>query len=213
MKRRSALKNIGLSVGGVTMSAAVVSMIQGCTTQTENLSWDPSFFSAEEADVVTKTLEVILPATDGIPGATELNLAQFIDSYYNEVVKDKEKNAFKAGIGEYLAKVLSTTGKSNPQNISYEDIDEILAFYLKANPQKKESWDKEVSSALKENGKVPSTDAVNYSVLRSLRNRGISAFKTSEYIAENVLAYDPIPGQQIGCVDLKETTNGKAWSL
>jgi len=27
------------------------------------------------------------------------------------------------------------------------------------------------------------------------------------------LAYSPIPGQQKGCVDLEETTGGRAWSL
>jgi len=27
------------------------------------------------------------------------------------------------------------------------------------------------------------------------------------------LAYAPVPGQQKGCVDLMETTGGKAWSL
>lgn len=38
-------------------------------------------------------------------------------------------------------------------------------------------------------------------------------FKTNEFIGENVMAYAPIPGQQKGCVDLMETTGGKAWSL
>ena len=37
--------------------------------------------------------------------------------------------------------------------------------------------------------------------------------KPNEYIGENVLAYAPIPGDYKGCVDLMETTGGKAWSL
>jgi hypothetical protein len=32
-------------------------------------------------------------------------------------------------------------------------------------------------------------------------------------VGEKVLAYDPIPASQKGCVSLEETTNGKAWSL
>ena len=53
----------------------------------------------------------------------------------------------------------------------------------------------------------------SYNFLNSLRSRGVSAFKMSEYIGEKVLAYSPIPGQQIGCVDLAEATGGKAWSI
>ena len=37
--------------------------------------------------------------------------------------------------------------------------------------------------------------------------------KVIEYIGEKVLAYDPVPGQQKGCVDLIEATGGKSWSI
>jgi len=46
-----------------------------------------------------------------------------------------------------------------------------------------------------------------------LRDNTVWAYKTTEEIGENVLAYDPIPGVQLGCVSLKEATGGKAWSL
>ena len=212
MKRRNALKNIGLSLGAVTMSATVVSLLQSCQKGT-TLTWKPTFFSTDEAEIVTKTLEVILPTTTDIPGATDLNLAQFIDGYLNAVVSDVEKTAFKAGIEKYLATTLQATGKKEAKDLGQEDIDGRLAYYLKANPDQQKTWDNEVLAARKENGKAPSDDAVNFSVLKSLRRRGISAFKMTEYIGEEVLAYDPIPGQQKGCLDLQETTQGKAWSL
>jgi hypothetical protein len=41
----------------------------------------------------------------------------------------------------------------------------------------------------------------------------VSAFKTNEYIGKNILVYRPIPGEQRGCVDLIETTNGRAWTI
>ena len=46
-----------------------------------------------------------------------------------------------------------------------------------------------------------------------LRNLTINAFRTNEYIGENILAYQPVPGRNVGCVDLDEATGGKAWSL
>jgi hypothetical protein len=41
----------------------------------------------------------------------------------------------------------------------------------------------------------------------------IWAWKTSEEIGENVLWYDPIPGQFIACGSVEELGNGKAMSL
>ena len=50
-------------------------------------------------------------------------------------------------------------------------------------------------------------------IIQELRTLTVNAFKFSEYVGENVLAYSPIPGEQRGCVDLNETTGGKVWSL
>lgn len=88
-----------------------------------------------------------------------------------------------------------------------------MAYYLKADAEQQRNWNKEIAAAKKEDGKIPSDDAVNFGVLKSLRSRGIYAFKITEQIGENVLAYAPIPGEQKGCVDLQETTDGMAWSL
>lgn len=86
-------------------------------------------------------------------------------------------------------------------------------FYLKADIARQKAWEAEATDALENTGSDASEDAVNFGVLKSLRSSAISAFKITEHIGENVLAYDPIPGQQKGCVDLQETTQGKAWSL
>lgn len=212
MKRRNALKNIGLSLGAVTMSASVVSLLQSCQTKA-TLDWKPTFFSTDEAEIVTKTLEVILPTSSDIPGATDLNLAQFIDGYLNVVSSKEEKTGFKAGIEQYLSTTLEVTKKNSPADLTDADIEIRLAYYLKANAEEQKAWNKEVRAASKEGGAIPSEDAVNFSVLKSLRSKGISAFKSTEFIGEEVMAYAPVPGEQRGCVDLQEVTGGKAWSL
>ena len=114
---------------------------------------------------------------------------------------------------QYLATTLKATGKNTPSDLSMADIEGRLAYYLKADEEQQKVWNKEVSAAKKENGKMPSADAVNFSVLQSLRSRGIAAFKMNEFIGEEVMAYAPLPGEQKGCVDLQATTQGKAWSL
>ena len=51
-----------------------------------------------------------------------------------------------------------------------------------------------------------------FASLKGLRDSTVWAYKTSKEIGEKVLAYDPVPGMQKGCIPLSET-NGKAWSL
>ena len=45
------------------------------------------------------------------------------------------------------------------------------------------------------------------------RELTITGYKTTEYIGENVLVYQSIPGEYIGCGDLEELTGGMAYSL
>ena len=52
-----------------------------------------------------------------------------------------------------------------------------------------------------------------YNFLTQIRSLTLNAFRLNKYVAEKVLAYDPIPGKLKGCVDLNQTTGGKRWSL
>ena len=49
--------------------------------------------------------------------------------------------------------------------------------------------------------------------MANIMKERIWAYKKSELIGENILAYDPVPGIQKGCISLDEATDGKAWSL
>ena len=74
-----------------------------------------------------------------------------------------------------------------------------------------EELDGQLSKYLK--GETPQGESAAAEFAEQLRSFTISAFKTSEYIGENVMAYLPVPGQYKGCVSLDEATGGKAWSL
>ena len=210
MQRREALKNIGLSFGAISMSSTVVGLIQSCSS---GATWNPKFFSMDEAEIVAKTLDLILPATPDIPGAKDLNLCQFIDGYIHMISSKNEQKRFKKEIGLFLTTTLDSSGKRNASALKTKDIDKRLAFYLKADIAQQKVWEAEATDAQGNTGSDTSEDAVNFSVLKSLRSSAISAFKITEQIGENVLAYDPIPGEQKGCVDLHATTQGKAWSI
>lgn len=80
MKRREALKSLGLATGFFVATPPIISLLQSCTSEVS--TWTPEFLSVEEGVVLTNLVDIILPKTD-IPSATEVNVPQFIDKYLN----------------------------------------------------------------------------------------------------------------------------------
>ena len=109
MQRRTALKNIGLSFGALTLTPTVVSMLQSCQNTPEG--WSPVFLTKDEATVVGKIIDVMLPTTADVPGAADLNLIQFIDVYLNGVVVKKNSNSQKWPQESFQALHLQLLGK------------------------------------------------------------------------------------------------------
>ena len=191
MNRRKALKNIGAGIGVITLTPTVVSLFHSCQTE---ISYSSVFFTKNDFKIVSTLMELIIPKTD-IPGAIELKLPEFVDSYIDAVYDEKRKGFLASGLGEFLAVGIKDASKEKATHLSINDWDSQLAKYLKPG-----------NKILKEENQA----AKFISELRSLT---VNAFKTNEFIGENILAYAPIPGKQEGCVDLMETTGGKAWSL
>ena len=195
MDRRKALKNIGLSLGYIVATPTVISLLQSCKNDTKNeVLWKPEFFSSDEGTVLKNLVDLILPKTDNLPGAIELNIHKFLDLYFAKVYSDKEQKETKSGV-----KAMSKEMKKPVSSLKSEDYDMLLAKYLRATTKEKEAFSE--------------NDNIILSTLSGLRSITVWAYKTTEEIGENVLAYDPIPGEQKGCVSLEETTGGMAWSL
>lgn len=200
MDRRKALKNIGIGFGAITVTPTVVSLMQSC--QTNPSGWMPAQFSKDQFQVVSQLMDLIIPTTD-IPGAIDLQLPQFLDGYVGLIMNDKAQQKLKSSLDQLIAVALKDTGKSGASELNREDLDAQLAKYLRADESTMQVWKNDADS--------PEAVAQGFAV--QLRSLTINAFKTNEYIGENVLAYVPIPGQQKGCVDLMEATGGKAYSL
>ncbi len=195
MDRRKAIKRMGLSFGYLAATPTVIGILESCTKETKIL-WKPQFFSKDEALVIQNLTDLILPATENIPGAIEVDVPQFIDSYYNEVVKIKEGESFKKGIDL----IINTLG-NKVENIGIDQYDSILAKFLNAGQKEIEAF------------KNSKEDNLVYHTLTKLRSTSVWAFRTSEKIGKEVLAYDPVPGIQIGCISIDKATGGKKWSL
>ena len=214
MQRRTALKNIGLSFGALTLSSTVVSLFESC--QTGTAAWSPEFFSAEQAGFVSKVIDVMLPTTI-TPGANDLNLTQFMDGYMQYVASPEDRTFAQMALPIVSKLTLEAAGKTKADDITNEDIDVQLNRFLRADEATQEARDKalDVWAEATENGEtlvIPEEGAAQ-AMINSLRRLAIFSFKNSEVIGETVLAYAPVPGEQKGCISVEEATGGRAWSL
>ena len=214
MNRRKALKNIGMGFGAITATPAVVGLFQSC--QTAGPNWTPIHFTKDQFGVVSKLMDIIIPTTE-IPGAIELKLPEFLDGYVDAIINTKGQESLILGLNQYIAITLEEKGDDDASDLTSEELEAQVSKYLKGDEAQQKNWIK-AASAYKATGKKDSDistpkEALAYGFAVQLRTMTVSAFKTNEYIGENVLAYVPIPGQQKGCVDLIEATGGKAYSL
>lgn len=201
MNRRDVLKGLGLTIGYTIATPSIMSLLQSCKTEAK--LWTPKFLSIDEGIVLKNLVDIMLPKTEATPGALDVNVPEFIDLYAYEVYEDKKQLKFKKGISAII-KALNIP-EEGVSALKHKDYDTLLATYLKASKEQRTIYENESDKN--------NEDAIIFNALIGLRNTSVWAYKTSEQIGENVLAYDPIPGTQIGCISLKESTNGKAWSL
>ena len=112
MNRRKALKNLGLSLGTITLSPAVLSLLQSCKN---DLDWNPVFFNSNQVNVVSELTDLIIPSGDDIPGSKELNLIKFIDLYIYNISNKKEQDLLKKSMDAFLSDCLIRSNKKQEE--------------------------------------------------------------------------------------------------
>jgi len=215
MDRRRALRNIGLTTGFVAASPALLSLLQSCTA--EKASWIPEFFTPEEGIVLTNIVDIIIPKTD-TPSASEVNVPQFIDKYIVEVEFEEDQKRYKKRMAGLVNHLKSKFG-DDIASITPEQYEEVVAENLKVSGDKRDDLNKRISIEGNEieldNAEKQEQDneALAFGMINDLRWTTINAYKNSQKIGEEVIAYDPDPGIYNGCASLDELIQSRAWSL
>ena len=106
------------------------------------------------------------------PGALEMKVPQFIDIIISETYNNESKINFSNKL-----KVLIEDFKSN--NIDLSDYNSMKSKFVNDFNNK-----------------------THQEIYNQIRDLTVWGFKTSKEIALNVLNYNPIPGYQLGCVDI-----------
>jgi len=198
MKRRDALKNLGLAAGFAITAPSIFSLLQSCTSAP---TWMPAYFSKDEKEVVVNLVDIILPKTEGVPSATEVNVPQFIDKYITEDLNAEDQEAIRISFTEIIA-TLKPTVETDIRDVTTAQ----YTALLDANLLVKGDIDKD---------RLANPEALQPTkneFLNHLKYLTIMAYVGSEEIGENVLMYDPVPTAYY-CGDLQEISGGKSSSL
>jgi len=192
MERREAIRKIGFTTGLVLAAPSIVSLLQSCASDVKN--WTPVFLSEDQGLILRKMVDVILPKTD-TPSASEVNVPEFIDKYFNEIMDISDQERIKIAFHD-LAILIQTDYNKNLAKVSEENYKDLLDNHLLLHQEKSSETEPMSISEL----------------LNTIKWMTINAYRISETVGETILAYDPIPGAYY-CGDLQELTGGKAWSL
>jgi len=197
MNRRDALRKTGMLAGSAVAIPSLFSLLQSCS-QTPRLNWTPIFLDENQASFISSFVDTILPKTE-TPGALDVKTDIFLDLVYAKTYGPEAQEKVKGDIDQFNADCKTKFGKVFAE-LSAED----KAACLK---------DQEANTATFNRGvwgtAVGEQKPVGF--YRQLKSQALWAYFSSEEIGKNVLNYDPIPGEYLGCIPVSEV--GKVWSL
>jgi hypothetical protein len=209
MNRRTALKNLTISLGYAVAAPSVINILGSCTAEAK--TWTPMFLSLDEKHMVTHLVDVILPTSD-IPGALDVNVPQFIDLMYQDTEKASNQKLFKDGAKIFALKFESKFNKPISK-AEKEEIESLFSEYFNLSEETSQTILDDQNLDIDD---VPTNTLENYTLykfLLSLRYYTLFGYYTSQKVGEEFLVYDPIPGVYKGCMPLNEASGGSAWSL
>jgi len=197
MNRRDALRKTGLLAGSAVAAPSLLSLLQACS-QTPRLNWTPIFLDENQASFISSFVDTILPKTETI-GALDVKTDIFLDLVYAKTYSPEGQAKVKADIDQFNADCKAEYGKVFAE-LSAEE----KAACLKNHEANTVTFNRGVWGTA-----VGDQKPVGF--YRQLKSQTLWGYFSSEEIGKNVLNYDPIPGEYLGCIPVSDV--GKVWSL
>jgi hypothetical protein len=103
MNRRDVLKTTGLVLGYTLTAGTAAAILGGCSADS-TLDWTPAVLSKEQVTTLGSIAAAIVPGTDKLPGAKDVNIPKFMDERMSMYTTADDQSEFKAGYDAFLAK-------------------------------------------------------------------------------------------------------------
>ena len=193
MNRRKAIQKTGLLAGATFAVPTLISLLESCQ-KSPRITWTPLFFEESEAIFITSIVDELLPRTN-TPGALDVKVDLFIDKVVAKTFDKPAQEKFRGDIAKFEENCQENYG-SNFEGLNGKEKKQIL-IAAESNDGKysRSVWGTAVG------------DQEEIGFYRSLKTMVIWAYFTSEEIGKNVLNYDPIPQEYIGCMPLSDVGN------
>jgi hypothetical protein len=182
MKRRDALKTAGLLLGYTMTAGTAVAVMNGCNADSAPEGWAPSFLDMDQVETIKAISNVVIPSVDGKPGAKDVMIEKFFDERIDLYSTAEEKEQYKKMFSDFASMVKDKTGKKFSA-LSEEEQLEMVRSELAAGSD----------------------------FMKGVHEMAVTGFCTSERGMKEVLVFDPIPGEQNGCIPFEEV--GGIWAI
>lgn len=193
MDRREALKRTAWMMGGILSAPAIAGVLKGCTAK-PTIDWKPEFFSQEQATLVTRVADIIIPKTD-TPGAKEVGVPGFIDKMLKDVYSEEDQKRYMDGLNAF--DVAAEKEHGDP--------------FIELSEEDQAAFVKKVHDEAINEERSDHRPAKRPFILMT-KELTMLGFFTSEVGATQVLQYVAVPGAYKGCIPLSEAGNGKTWA-
>lgn len=181
MKRRIALKQLGVITAGAMVLPSCVRQAKEATIALSNI-----IINGDQEVLLAEIAETIIPATD-IPGAKALNVHHFILKMVDDCHDKESQTQFISGLSQVEKAVKEKFSKPFDECSS----EERKQFLLELEQKNKDAKDGEKREDL----------PAFYSLTKRY---SAQAFLSSEYVMTNVFKYNMVPGRFEGCVEIKD---------
>ena len=194
MERRDAIKYTALFMG-IGLSATSVSvMLAGCEVDTSD-GWVPSFYTSDEVSFIRELGETMLPRTN-TPGAIDAKVERYLDTIRPLRYTSEENQKYKEQLSVFMDEASTLFGQS----------------FIKVKPAQRLEWltatDKAAYEIISANPDMPAEEKPFYLILKE---QILSGYFSSEIVAKEFFAFDPIPGRYDACIPYEDI--GRAWAI
>jgi hypothetical protein len=206
MDRREVLRTITYMTGFAVSAPVASALLSGCKAEPtpEGTTYQPEFLNEEEFSFISEVSEGILPKTD-TPGAKEVGVPEYIDRVVAQIYAPEDQERFRQGLKELMDKANTELGKPITDLTSAE-LNTYVAGLDTGMKAQWETWEATPPASEEEARQ-------RYNAFQDLKQLTIGGYFSTQEVATTQLAYDPVPGEWIGCGNLQDLTGGKAWAL
>lgn len=237
MTRRDVIKQTALLTGYALTASMMQGIMSGCQAKTSHADWKPTFFTQDQANIISVASERLLPRTS-TPGALDAGVPEYIEMMVKNVFRPQERDAFLMGIKSFDPSAIDAFGKPF-RALSNEEQEQVLmkmesAEILKAIDRNEQTYSdpmdmlersivKRVNSRNQEMETPPMVIdfegferqrlGKDYPFYIRFKQLVLSGYFSSKLIGMDVTNYDPVPGVYQGCIPLSDVPKGRIWSL